>query len=161
MDRETEHRFLNFDGSFESGNIDLVIKTYPQESYDIYLRPDSNTRGYFQWFYFKVNNKLKGTKAKFNIVNLTKRNSLYQQGMPIQVLSMKRASDQGTTWAFGGDNVKYGLSKLNKFVKYEETQRKRTYFQLGWEYTFEYDDDSVYFAFSIPYTFSMINKITS
>jgi hypothetical protein len=44
---DQDHKFLTFDGSFESGNIDVVIKTYPQESYDIYLRPDSNTRGYF------------------------------------------------------------------------------------------------------------------
>lgn len=123
------------------------------------MRPDSNTRGYFQWFNFKVKNKLKGTKAKFNIVNLTKRNSLYQQGMPVQTLSLRKAADQGATWAFGGSNVKYGLSKLMKVMPTEEGVRKRVYFQLSWEYTFEYDDDTVFFAFSLPYTFSMVNNM--
>ena len=31
----------------------------------------------------KIKNRLKGTMIHLNIVNLTKRNSLYQQGMPI------------------------------------------------------------------------------
>lgn len=72
-----EHKYIVFDSNFESGNLDLVIKVGQQNSYDLFLRPDSNTSGYFQWFYFNVKNKLKGTKIKFNIVNLTKRNSLY------------------------------------------------------------------------------------
>jgi len=74
---DQEMQFLEFDADFESGNIDMVIKTFPQLAYDIYLRPDTNTTGYFQWFYFRVKNKLKGTKVRMNVVNMTKRNSLY------------------------------------------------------------------------------------
>lgn len=76
-----EHKFLLFNSNFESGNLDYVIKTSLKESYDIFLRPDTNTSGYFQWFYFSVSNKLKGTTVRLNIVNLTKKSSLYQQGM--------------------------------------------------------------------------------
>jgi len=90
----------------------MVIKTSPQKAYDVFLRPDTNTTGYFQWFYFRVKNKCKGTKVRINIVNMTKRNSLYQQGMPIMILSMKKAKEEGANWAFGGENIRYGLSKL-------------------------------------------------
>ena len=37
-----------------------------------------------------------------------------------------------------------------------ENMSRRIYYQLGWDYTFEYDDDDVFFAYSLPYTFSMI-----
>ena len=44
---------LKFDSSFESGNLDMVIKTKPT-TYDLYMRVDTNTRGHHQWFYFSV-----------------------------------------------------------------------------------------------------------
>ena len=75
--REEEYKYLYFDSDFESGNLDMVIKTFPSNNYDIFLRPDTNTTGYFQWFFFRVKNKCKGTKIRMNIVNLTKQNSLY------------------------------------------------------------------------------------
>lgn len=160
---DKENKYLIFDGNFESGNLDYVVKNYPSNSYDLFLRPDTNTSGYFQWFYFRVQNKKKGTKMKMNIVNLTKRNSLYQQGMPVQILSMRKAQEQGINWAFGGDNIKYGISKLMKnqmcFGGEEQAARRRIYFQLSLEYTFEYDDDTVYFAYSLPYTFTMVNNL--
>lgn len=74
---------------------------------------------------------MKGTKVKLNIVNLTKRNSLYQQGMPVQILSIKKAQEQGITWAFGGENLKYGISKLMKNQSCygdDQTARRRIYF---------------------------------
>jgi hypothetical protein len=33
---------------------------------------------------------------------------------------------------------------------------RRIYYQFGWDYTFEYDEDEVYFAYSLPYTYSMV-----
>jgi hypothetical protein len=36
---------LIFDSNFESGNLDLVIKTGKNE-YDLYMRVDTNTRGH-------------------------------------------------------------------------------------------------------------------
>lgn len=34
--------------------------------------------------------------------------------MSIRILSMKKAKEQGKSWEFGGQNIKYGLSKLMK-----------------------------------------------
>ena len=36
---------LVFDSAFESGNLDMVIKTKPM-NYDLYMRVDTNTRGH-------------------------------------------------------------------------------------------------------------------
>ena len=66
---------LEFDAVFESGNLDKVVMVSPTE-YDLYMRVDSNTRGHHQWFNFKVKNR-SIKQVKFNIVNFTKKHSLY------------------------------------------------------------------------------------
>lgn len=57
------------------------------QEYDLYMRVDSNTRGHHQWFYFKVENKGVVGKVKFNILNFTKKTSLYLVGMRVNVKS--------------------------------------------------------------------------
>ena len=42
-----EYKYLIFDGNFEGGNLDLVFKCGKTGDYDLFLRPDSNTTGYF------------------------------------------------------------------------------------------------------------------
>ena len=83
--------------------------------------------------------------------------------MPIKILSMKRSADLGTSWQFGGENIKYGISKLMRKQMAcgpdGEPVRQRVYYQVGWDYTFEYDDDEVYFAYSLPYTYSMVTNL--
>lgn len=73
---------LEFDSSFESGNLDRVVMVTPNE-YDLYMRPDTNTRGHHQWFYFKVTSKTNLGPVKFNIINFTKPSSLHELGMKI------------------------------------------------------------------------------
>jgi hypothetical protein len=67
---------LTFDSYFESGNLDMVVKVQYGE-YDLYMRSDSNTYGHNQWFNFIVKNTRK-MSVKFNVINFTKRNSLYE-----------------------------------------------------------------------------------
>jgi len=93
-----EYKFFYFDSDFEGGNLDMVVRDKKVNTYDVFLRPDTNTTGYFQWFFFKVKNKVRGSKIRINVVNMTKRNSLYQQGMPIQILSLKKAKECGAVW---------------------------------------------------------------
>ena len=38
-------KVLEFDSMFECGNLDRVIMVSPTE-YDLYMRPDTNTRGH-------------------------------------------------------------------------------------------------------------------
>lgn len=77
---------LKFDAMFESGNLDRVVMVSPKE-YDLYMRPDTNTRGHHQWFYFQAIAKKNLGAIRFNIINFTKHNSLYDQGMKVCVFS--------------------------------------------------------------------------
>ncbi len=69
---------LIFNGGFESGNLDCVIKYKPKE-FDIFLRIDSNTRGHLQWFYFSIANGQQIGKYRFNICNISKPGTFYEQ----------------------------------------------------------------------------------
>jgi len=116
-----------FDSCFESGNLDIAVKVKEGE-YDLYVRDDSNTKGYHQWFYFSVEAKVCGT-VKFNILNFTRSHSLYAQGMRIAILSMKKIelANKGelpklySDWHRGGDNITYKDSKLTQKI-YQEAQ---------------------------------------
>eukprot|EP00826_Nyctotherus_ovalis_P039912 TRINITY_DN3875_c0_g1_i1.p2 TRINITY_DN3875_c0_g1~~TRINITY_DN3875_c0_g1_i1.p2 ORF type:complete len:194 (+),score=48.48 TRINITY_DN3875_c0_g1_i1:73-654(+) len=107
-----------FDSCFESGNLDVAVKAGEKE-YDLYMRTDSNTRGHHQWFYFAVKAEEKGS-VRFNVLNFTKRNSLYTQGMRIAIYSEKKAQRAAlgelpklyAGWHRGGENITYRLSKL-------------------------------------------------
>jgi hypothetical protein len=70
---------LIFDSAFECGNLDQVVVACSQTAeYDLYMRNDSNTRGHNQWFYFRITNITYTRRVRLNIVNFTKRNSLYE-----------------------------------------------------------------------------------
>eukprot|EP00976_Prorocentrum_cordatum_P014318 286313-Prorocentrum_minimum.AAC.1 len=60
---------------------DAVLQVYDHE-YDLILRPDINTRGHTQWFYFSVSNTRKGIPYKLNIINMVKSDSLFQVDPP-------------------------------------------------------------------------------
>lgn len=65
------------------------------------MKYDHNTTAYTQWFYFKVSNVRKFTTYKFNIVNLVKPESSYNQGMKPLFYSGKEAESHdgnGVGW---------------------------------------------------------------
>jgi hypothetical protein len=68
---------LHFDSFFESGNLDLVIRAGEGE-YNLFLRPDTNTCGHMQWFYFTIKNASK-CRVKLNICNNKKAKTLFQR----------------------------------------------------------------------------------
>ena len=88
---------LIFESRFESGNLRRAIQIYPSE-YDLILRPDINTRGHTQWYYFSVSNMRKGRKYKFNIINMMKPDSVYNQGLRPLAYSNKEAETKGVGW---------------------------------------------------------------
>lgn len=71
---------LTFDSDFESGNLDIV-QMASRDTYDLFMRTDTNARGHHQWFYFSVEHtpELQNRKVTFNIVNFTKDESLYSK----------------------------------------------------------------------------------
>lgn len=82
------------------------MQVYDYE-YDLILRPDINTRGHTQWFYFSVSNTVHNVPYKFNIINMVKSDSLYQDGMQPLVFSEKEAVAHGKMWKRSGSNISY------------------------------------------------------
>lgn len=144
---------LLFESRFESGNL-LASFKISENNYQLVVQNDTNTSGYSQWFYFRISNTKKGTPVKFNIINLTKRYSLYKKGMKILVYSEKKAEKDKIGWHRGGDNIIYYNNSLYKFVK----DSKRKLYSLCFSYEFEYDNDTIFIANTLPYTYTDLMK---
>ena len=142
---EDDHTLV-FDSRFESGNLRRAIQVYGYE-YDLILRPDINTRGHTQWFYFSVGNTRKGTKYKINIINLCKDESLYQEGMLPVVYSVKDSIAYGRSWRRSGSNICYYQNNIKR-------RCGKHYSTLTMTLEFTQDFDTVYIAHCYPYTYT-------
>lgn len=97
-----EHQ-IAFEADFESSNLEIVIKRKYLE-YELYMRPDTNTCSYFQWFYFKVKCLRAKKNVTFTIKNFVKSTMLYTQGLrPF----FKTSKGVNTTYSQLPTEVKY------------------------------------------------------
>ena len=101
-----EDRTLMFESRFESGNLYLAQKVSDSE-YNLLMQNDINTNGHTQWFYFRVQNTTAGSSIKFNILNYSKPDSLFNYGMKISCYSEKKAEQDKVSWVKDGTNIKY------------------------------------------------------
>jgi hypothetical protein len=136
---------LVFESRFENGNLRRAIQVYSNE-YDLIINFDLNTLGHTQWFYFAVKNMQKGVRYKFNIVNLLKSDSLYNQGMKPLIYSDHDARTQGKGWVRGGENICYYRNSIKR--------KNGHFYTFSWSYIFENANDTYYFAYCYPYTYS-------
>ena len=120
------------------------------------MRVDTNSKGHSQWFYFQTRNTRANKTVKFNIVNFYKRDSLYSQGLQPNVWSFKKNRPHYVGWFRAGTNVKYSPSRISR--PGPSGEKKRRYYCLSFDYTFEHTDDHVWFAFAIPYTYTMLTQ---
>lgn len=91
------NNYFSFDSKFESGNLDLVVRqSNTTNSFQCFLRPDSNSNGNTHWFYFSVTNRYKYQKIVLNIANLTKYTSLYNQGFKPSIFSHQKYNHKKT-----------------------------------------------------------------
>lgn len=95
-----------FESRFESGNLNKAIKVGEYE-YELYLKNDYGTTGYTQWYYFRVQNTRADKTYRFNIVNLIKPESNYNQGMKPLLYSVKKAEKTNVGWYRDGTNIAY------------------------------------------------------
>jgi murein tripeptide amidase MpaA len=84
-----------------------------------------------------------------------KAKSLYNQGMRIAVYSDKKSELENIGWHRGGTEIDYYRNGLYRITK---NGRRQLFSSLTFKYKFEYDDDCVYFANSIPYTYTQLNN---
>ena len=87
--KDQSDKTLIFESRFESGNLQLVHKQNDNE-YDLVLQNDINSKGHTQWFFYRVKNVKKGLKVKFNMLNMIKSKSLFNEGMKVLNYSERR-----------------------------------------------------------------------
>jgi len=144
-----QSKILIFDSNFESGNLGKVNICSLNE-YNLFLKPDTNTQGNTQWFYFAVSNTSKGQIATFNILNCSKSSTLFDKGMRPLVFSEKEYKSNKVEWTPDTFNIQY---LRNNIVR--NPSRRGNYLTLTFSYEFKHTGDKVYFAYSRPYTLSM------
>jgi len=160
-----QSKILVFDSNFESGNLDRVSIISLSE-YNLFLNPDTNTKGHSQWFYFAVTNTYKDKTVIFNILNCTKPVGLFKAGMRPMVFSEIEFENNGIDWVPDTFNVIYGRGDIprdppkpdaNEDSKNENAQNTfvNTLYTLTFSHTFKNSGDRVYFAYSRPYTLGM------
>lgn len=91
----------------------MAVYKVEDRVYDLILQNDTNTKGFTQWYNFKIHNKRNNFVAKFNIVNLYKSKSLYSIGMKPIVRSEKSDRNTKKTWRRKCFNIYYEKNELN------------------------------------------------
>ena len=141
---------LIFESRLEWGNLNYALKLSDNE-YNILLQNDINTNGHTQWFYFRVGNTRKDLTVRFNLLNFVKPDSLFNYGMKILCLSEKLKNESNIEWHRDGSEIYY---YKNWFKREGLIGIEKWYYTLTFSYTFRYDNDQVFFAYSLPYSYS-------
>jgi hypothetical protein len=81
----------NFSGQFE---------------YELVLKTDLYTQRHTQWFYFRVQNAIPNVVYKLKIINLLKKDSLYNYGMRPLMYSNQIAEKKNLGWLRVGHHIK-------------------------------------------------------
>ena len=156
---------LTFDSEFESGNLLRAVQC-ADASYDLILRADMHTMGHTQWFYFAVSNthpqslvrlaeqgvQVPPVRVRFNIINFTKPDSLFNMGMRPVLYSTHDASSRGTGWVRAGTDISYYCSQYPRNNMQGEGQGY--YYSLSFTMEFNNAGDNYFIAYCYPYTYS-------
>lgn len=160
---------LEFSSCFESANLRYAVYNPEESAYDLVLEYDVHTHGHTQWFYFAVRNGALGKSVRLRVVNLSKAKSLFSLGMTPVAWSEAKAAEQcgagglnagpaaselwagaaSQLWCHVGKAVGYGRSRTSRGAS-------NRFYTLSFEYTFEYEGDCVFFAYCVPYTYTML-----
>lgn len=143
--------------------------------YDLYCDTDLNTHGHIQWYFFRVTlpAALKqanaSLKVRFNIRNMLKRASLYNDGMLPAVYMEGPAAEGKRGWHHAGSNVCY--YKNADTYRNRKSGKVQNYYTLSFVYEFqcaqasgdpvdagESEPTVVYFAHCYPYTYTKLQK---
>lgn len=146
---------LKFDSVFESGNLlraeriinkDEIKRDNSHQFYELLIHPDLNNHAYRQWFYFEIKNGKVGQAYHLSIINLAKTSSLFQSGQQPVIYSNIDAKVKQIGWRHGCTNIKYAQSQSQSNLAGKST--------LSFTYEFQNENDTVYIACLVPYTYS-------
>lgn len=79
MPKSRPPKTLIFGSNFESGNLQRAILIAPDE-YDLILSFDTCTNSFVQWFCFSITHYTPGHTYRFNILNMEKSSSTFNEG---------------------------------------------------------------------------------
>lgn len=74
--------------------------------------------------------------------------------MKIMIYSEKKSKEENIGWYRGGTNINFERNGFHRITNNQERQ----YSTLTIEFEFDYEDDTVFFANTIPYTYSTLYK---
>ncbi|CAG0884092.1 unnamed protein product [Darwinula stevensoni] len=152
----TRSNTLRFESRFESGNLAKAIRI-SECFYELHLRADLYTCRHCQWFYFRLENMRSDLVYRFSIVNLSKRDSLYNHGMQPLLYSEKDFVIREVGWQRCGYNIAYFR---NNSCEDDDDDVCDT-FTLTFNMKFPHDDDTVYLAHCYPYSYSQLQEFLS
>jgi cytosolic carboxypeptidase protein 2/3 len=78
---------------------------------------------------------------------------MFNRGMKVAVHSKQRYESEGVGWHRAGERISYFESTVKR-----DTCTEKSFYTLTFTYVFEHADDTVYFAYSVPYTYSDLRK---
>ena len=154
-----QEQILVFDSNFECGNLERACIVSLAE-YNLFLHVDTNTGGHTQWFYFAVTNTQQGRSVTFHILNCTNSVVLFKAGMRPVVFSELDHEATSLSWLPDTDNVRYEKSDLAVLARSHDgkASEARPYYKLSFTHTFKHTGDRVYFAYSRPYSVTMLSQ---
>ncbi|XP_052234973.1 uncharacterized protein LOC127847242 isoform X4 [Dreissena polymorpha] len=142
---------LLFESRFESGNL-RQARRVGQFEYELVLKTDLYTNRHTQWYYFRVQNAVPGITYRFRIVNLLKRDSLYNYGMRPLLYSEMDAKNKGVGWIRTGHHISYSRNVLHLHCPL--LMRGIPFYELEFQMDFPNEGDTYYLAHCYPYTFT-------
>ncbi|GLD93209.1 hypothetical protein PINS_up001801 [Pythium insidiosum] len=149
---------LTFDSAFESGNLERAVQIGAFE-FDLVLRRDLHTTSHTQqWFYFAVSPRVVPQTFRFNVVNLSKPDSLFNRGLQPVVYSLQDAATKRVGWRRAGDDVCYYATPFPRSPSSSSspcsTGNSDCFYGLSFSLTLTNADDTYLVAHSYPYTLS-------
>jgi hypothetical protein len=167
---------LQFASDFEGGNLKFASVTSSGE-YILCVAPDASMRatptksGPAFNFYFAVRNRHTRGKVSFKIINLNRNIPLYsKKGLRIWTYSENRIVGK-KGWRHCGADIQLEPNCLYDSVEASEDsisdvgatpyRKKDAKFTLSFKFNFEIDNDCNFISFSIPYTYTMLNRFLS
>lgn len=78
---------------------------------------------------------------------------MFNYGMKVTIYSENKAECENVGWHRGGTDISYFRNNIRK-----DFNVVRYFFTLSFTHTFEYDDDTVFFSYSYPYTLSNLRS---
>ena len=149
---------LSFYSSFEGGNLFQACRCGMYE-YDLVLRADVHTMGYSQWFYFSVTlpSQPINSTIRFNIVNLTKPESLYNEGLRPLLFDCGNR-EQG--WRRTGNGIRYNKNMYSRVVDNKSCKGGSgdTFMTLSFSVDFPSSGGTFLLAHSYPYTYTDVRR---